>query len=45
MAKRKEQEKKTEEKIDMSGKSTIGRRTLLKTLAGIPVLGYLLLSY
>ena len=39
MAKRKEQEKKTEEKIDMSGKPTIGRRTLLKTLAGIPVLG------
>jgi len=41
MAKRKEQEKKTEEKIDMSGKSTIGRRTLLKALAGIPVLGAL----
>ena len=39
MAKRKEQEKMTEEKIEISGKSTIGRRTLLKSLAGIPVLG------
>ena len=37
--KRKEQANKTEEKIEIAGKSTIGRRTLLKALAGIPVLG------
>lgn len=39
MTKRKEQAKKPEEKIEIAGKSTIGRRTLLKALAGIPVLG------